>query len=71
MTPETEHWDVRIAEEFRECPGLRLTIGQAARLWHLPAADVERILLRLMDAGVVTRSSTGAFVACSACTSCP
>jgi hypothetical protein len=54
----------RVRGEFAEMPGLRLTVGQAARLWGLERGTCEAIIktligssfLRLTSAGVVMRA---------------
>ena len=42
---------VRVRAEFREMPGLRLTLLQASRLFDIEPARCERILGALVDAG--------------------
>jgi hypothetical protein len=39
----------RVAAEFREMPGLVLTISQAARLFSIEAARCERVLGALVE----------------------
>lgn len=51
----------RISAEFREMPGLRLTLRQAARLFSLEPADCERVLGSLVDDGVLA-ARDGAFM---------
>jgi hypothetical protein len=54
----------RVREEFREMPGLRLTLAQATRLWGLEhdlcRAVVERLVasafLQWTSAGSITRA---------------
>jgi hypothetical protein len=41
----------RIRGEFREMPGLRVTLPQAQRLWQLEAADCEAALHALVHEG--------------------
>jgi hypothetical protein len=41
----------RVQAEFREMPGLRLTLPQAARLFSIEQARCERILGALVRAG--------------------
>jgi hypothetical protein len=41
----------RIQHDFKEMPGLELTIGQAIRLWNLGADDCRHVLDALVDAG--------------------
>ncbi|HXE76425.1 MAG TPA: hypothetical protein VNN18_12445 [Candidatus Xenobia bacterium] len=56
-----ERW-VRMARaEFREMPGLRLTLAQAARLWHLPVAEAEALLAALVAEGLLRRLPDGSF----------
>jgi len=43
----------RMWREFQEMPGLRLTLGQACRLWHLEPATVVAALHDLVDAAVL------------------
>lgn len=43
--------EVRIREEFREMPGLRITTQQAARLFSLDPVSCERVLDSLVTRG--------------------
>ena len=52
----------RIRGEFLEMPGLRLTIEQAARLWHVDAATCAEVLGRLVADRFLTRTRAGAYV---------
>lgn len=52
----------RIRGEFLEMPGLRLTIEQASRLWHLDAAICASALMRLVADHFLTRTRHGAYV---------
>jgi len=45
---------VRLESEFREMPGLMLTLPEAARLFSLDAALCERVLQMLVHAGYLT-----------------
>jgi hypothetical protein len=54
---------LRIRSEFREMPGLRVTLAQAARLWHLDPRTSESFLNALVVDGVLRRSADGAYVA--------
>ena len=53
----------RIRSEYSEMPGLRLTLAQACRLWHLERADCERVLRTLVTAQVLAQTQDGAFIA--------
>ena len=56
---------LRVREEFREMPGLRLTPAQATRLWGLEHETCTQVIRRLVAAdflrwtpsGSVTRNS--------------
>jgi hypothetical protein len=52
----------RIRSEFREMPGLRVTLAQAARLWHLDPHVGESLLDALVVDGVLRRNADGAYV---------
>ena len=45
----------RIRGEFREMPGLKLTIAQAARLWQLDPASSREFLDALVIDGILRR----------------
>ena len=52
----------RIQAEFREMPGLQLTVPQAQRLWGLDRRTAEVILDTLLADGLLARSADGAFL---------
>ena len=51
----------RIRGEFREMPGLTLTVAQACRLWSLDMATCVDGLAQLVEAGYLCRRVDGAF----------
>jgi hypothetical protein len=55
----------RIRGEFREMPGLKLTIAQAARLWHLDPASSRVFLEALVLDGLLTRKADGVYLVAS------
>jgi DNA-binding IclR family transcriptional regulator len=64
MTQHSDSRDVlelRIHGEFREMPGLTLTMAQACRLWHLDKATAEALLSGLVAKGMLTRTRDGAY----------
>jgi hypothetical protein len=61
VDPRDRDLQARIQAEFREMPGLNLTLAQAARLFNVDAARCERALARLVAAGAL-RVDQGAFV---------
>ena len=55
----------RIRGEFREMPGLKLTIAQAARLWHLDPASCTALLDALVVDGLLKRKGDGVYLVAS------
>ena len=53
---------VRVRGEYREMPGLSLTIPQAQRLWGLEDATCRTLLERLVASRFLRRTRTGRFV---------
>jgi hypothetical protein len=45
--------DARISGEFREMPGLTLTLAQASRLFSLDSAQCARVLGSLVERGLL------------------
>ena len=52
----------RVRGEYREMPGLRLTVSQAARLWNVGAAECAATLQLLVSQGFLAQTPQGAFV---------
>lgn len=52
----------RIRGEFREMPGLRLTVSQACRLWQLEAHVCEQAIAELVQEGFLHRTSDGKYL---------
>ncbi len=52
----------RIQGEYREMPGLRLTIAQAQRLFGVDAASCEGALRELVDSKFLSLTRDGCFV---------
>ena len=53
---------LRVEGQYREMPGLSLTLRQAARLWGLNQTTCERVLARLVERRVLKRAWNGAYV---------
>jgi hypothetical protein len=53
----------RIRGEYREMPGLSLTLAQACRLWHMHARECEAVLETLVAEGFLGRTQSGSFIA--------
>lgn len=51
----------RIRGEFREMPGLSLTLEQARRLWSLDAPTCSEALSYLAEAGFLCRKPNGTY----------
>lgn len=56
----------RICSEYREMPGLTLTVPQAQRLWALDRPACERVLDTLVESGFLRRTGRGTFVRAAA-----
>ena len=50
-----------VRAEYREMPGLGLTLPQAARFFALTPHESERVFTQLMDEGLVFRDLTGVY----------
>jgi hypothetical protein len=59
---EWDNWRRRVRSEFREMPGLILSVKQAQRLWHLDGAVVEQLFSELVDAGELRQTANGQFI---------
>lgn len=51
----------RIRGEFREMPGLTLTVAQARRLWSLDPSTCSAVLTQLVETGFLCRRADGAY----------
>ena len=51
----------RIREEFEEAPGLRFTLGEAARFWGLDEDTCRRVFARLLAAGFLAMDLDGRY----------
>jgi hypothetical protein len=56
----------RIWGEYREMPGLKLTVAQAARLWHTDPSSIQPLLDVLVADGLLQRTAAGAYLRHSA-----
>jgi hypothetical protein len=52
----------RARGEYNEMPGLRLTIWQASKLWHLDHATCTDVLDALVKEGFLFRTADGAYM---------
>jgi hypothetical protein len=62
MTSDVTTLVARVRAEFSEMPGLRLTLAQAARLWHLEPAVCGRVIAELLRQRFLSQTRSGAFV---------
>ena len=53
----------RIRGEYGEMPGLRLTLAQAARLWHLDTPTCQAVFDHLVREQVLFATKEGAYLA--------
>ena len=51
----------RVRGEFREMPGLKLTLAQAGRLWSLDMGTCRKVLLELVETGFLSEAADGAY----------
>ena len=51
----------RVRGEFREMPGLTLTLAQAVKLWSLDSTTCADVLTSLVAVGYLCRRPDGAF----------
>jgi len=54
-------WTERIDSEYREMPGLRLTLAQAARFWGLQAPQCLALLGALVERGRLVKTPEGLY----------
>ena len=52
----------RIESEYREMPGLSLTVAQAQRLWGVDQATCLRVLTLLVTRRVLKRTPAGTYL---------
>jgi hypothetical protein len=53
---------LRAEGEYREMPGLSLTLAQAARLWGIDRSTCELVLANLIERRVLKRALNGTYV---------
>ena len=53
----------RVRGEYSEMPGLRLTVSQACRLWHVDVSTCERLFEQLVLEGFLHKTEKGAYMA--------
>ena len=64
--PQFELLAPRIRGEYREMPGLRLTLDQACRLWQVDVHTCEMLLDHLVGEGFLCKTNSGFYVASEA-----
>ena len=52
----------RVEGEYREMPGLCLTVRQAERLWALDSTTCSFVLMTLIERGILKRASDGTYI---------
>jgi hypothetical protein len=60
--PRFDDLVVRVRGEYREMPGLALTVPQGQRLWGLESSTCQTVFERLVEAGFLRRTPRGRFV---------
>jgi hypothetical protein len=61
--PQLESLAARVRGEYAEMPGLRLTLGQACRLWQMEPSPCERLLEQLVRERFLYKTNTGCYIA--------
>jgi hypothetical protein len=61
-TPAIAEAIVRVEGEYREMPGLSLTLPQAARLWGMDRSTCELVLGNLIERRILKRALNGTYV---------
>jgi hypothetical protein len=61
VAPTFEEALRRARAEYLEMPGLRLTVAQAARLWHLDIASCEGVLATLVQSKFLVKTRREAY----------
>lgn len=61
--PPLESLAARVRGEYAEMPGLRLTLGQACRLWQMDASTCERLLDQLVRERFLYKTNGGCYIA--------
>ena len=62
MTPAIREASLRVEAEYREMPGLSLTLPQAARLWGIDRNTCQLVLANLIECRVLKRALNGSYV---------
>ena len=55
-------WILLVRSEYRESPGLSLTLRQASRLWNLDLDTRDAVLAALVASGFLRQTKNGMFV---------
>jgi len=53
----------RVRGEYCEMPGLRLTVSQACRLWHVDVSTCEMLFEQLVREGFLYKTENSAYIA--------
>jgi hypothetical protein len=59
---ELVDWLRRVEAEYREMPGLSLTVSDATRLWRLDRSTCAFILFTLSERGLLRRTMNGTYL---------
>lgn len=54
----------RIESEYREMPGMCVTVPQAQRLWGLDSKTCSFVLMTLVERRILRRTARGTYVKC-------
>lgn len=62
VTPTVSALLLRVQNEYREMPGLKLTEAQARRLWNLDSDTCSFVLTTLLEQRFLKRTTKGSYV---------
>ena len=61
-TPAIRELLLRIEGEYREMPGLSLTVSQAERLWGLDSSTCAFVLTTLIERRILRQTTSGTYL---------
>jgi hypothetical protein len=61
IAPRIDILVARVRGEYREMPGLQLTLAQACRLWQMDVATCQMVLDQLVGERFLRKTNNGAY----------
>jgi len=63
LPPSFDSLVARVRGEYCEMPGLRLTVSQGCRLWHVDVSTCEVLFEQLVREGFLCKTEKSAYIA--------